>query len=93
MASNDRVFKALARNGLVASKNGPVFRVRLEGENSAPEAEVLLPEGFPLDSKAVAQLAAFAAVRHPAGGKVHAAFATPDFHAGGVVPVGCGFRS
>jgi len=87
--SNDRVFKALARReGITASKDGPVYRVRLDEATYAPEAEILLPEGFPLESKAVKQLASFAAVRHPAGGEVRQAFATPDFHPGAVVPVG-----
>jgi len=85
--SNERVFKALARDGIAASKEGPVFRVKLAAAE-APEAEVLLPEGFPLESKAVKQLVAFAAVQHPAGGEVRAAFATPDFHPGATVPVG-----
>jgi len=86
--SNQRAFKALARAGVVASREGPVYRVRLESAAHAPEAEILLPEGFPLESKAVAQLASFASVRHPDGGEVHAAFATPDFHPGATVPVG-----
>ncbi len=86
--SNERVFKALARQGLLASKEGPVYSVRLTEASHAPEAEILLPEGFALESKAVAQLASFASVRHPAGGEVRAAFATPDFHPGATVPVG-----
>lgn len=95
--SNERVFKALAREGIAARKDGPVFRVRLAEAVDAPEAEILLPEGFPLESKAVKQLVSFASVRHPAGGEVRAAFATPDFHPGAIVPVGavvaaCRFR-
>jgi tRNA-splicing ligase RtcB len=86
--SNERVFKALAREGIAARKDGPVLRVRLAEVADAPEAEVLLPEGFPLESKAVKQLVSFASVRHPAGGEVRAAFATPDFHPGAIVPVG-----
>ncbi len=86
--SNERVFKALAREGIAATKDGPVFRVRLVEASNAPEAEILLPEGFPLESKAVKHLVSFASVRHPAGGEVRAAFATPDFHPGAIVPVG-----
>lgn len=86
--SNERVFKALARDGIAATKEGPVFRIKLAESNSAPEAEILLPEGFPLENKAVKQLASFAAVRHPSGGRVCAAVATPDFHPGSIVPVG-----
>lgn len=86
--SNERVFKALARDGIAARKDGPVFRIRKIDSPHAPEAEVLLPEGFALESKAASQLASFAAVRHPSGGEVKAAFATPDFHPGAIVPVG-----
>ena len=84
----ERLFRALAREGVEARKDGPVYRLRLAEEKDAPEAEVLLPEGFPLESKAVKQLASFASVRHPSGGRVEAAFATPDFHPGATVPVG-----
>ncbi len=83
-----RVIKALAREGIVAQKEGPVYRVQRKESPWAPEAQVLLPEGFPLEQNAVQQLAAFAAVSHPEGGKVTAACATPDFHAGATVPVG-----
>ena len=88
VCSMERVFKALAREGIAARKEGPVYRVKLAEAADAPEAEVLLPEGFPLESKAVRQLVSFAQVRHPAGGCVRAAFATPDFHPGATVPVG-----
>ena len=83
-----RVFKALARSGLIVERDEPVFRVHQQESNHAPPAEILLPAGFPLESKAVAQLASFAAATHPAGGSVVAAFATPDFHPGTAVPVG-----
>ncbi|MEG4320889.1 MULTISPECIES: RtcB family protein [unclassified Microcoleus] len=56
------------------------------GENwqdaSSITAEVLLPEGFPLEAKALKQLANLANVRHPQGGCVCRACATPDFHPG-----------
>jgi len=45
-------------------------------------AEVLLPEGFPVEAKALKQLANLANVRHPQGGCVCRACATPDFHPG-----------
>ncbi|MEM6995384.1 MAG: RtcB family protein [Myxococcota bacterium] len=77
----------MARQGLEISKAGPVYRVKKRGSD-APEAEVLLPDGFPLEGKALAQLANFADVRHPGGGRVCAACATPDFHPGALVPVG-----
>jgi tRNA-splicing ligase RtcB (3'-phosphate/5'-hydroxy nucleic acid ligase) len=49
---------------------------------SATKAEVLLPEGFPVEAKALKQLANLANVRHPQGGCVCRACATPDFHPG-----------
>jgi tRNA-splicing ligase RtcB len=79
----NRLFTALAREGLDVSLEGRVYRVRLKDapDDSGP-AEVLLPEGFPVEAKALRQLAGLAAVRHPAGGKVHRACASPDFHPG-----------
>jgi len=48
----------------------------------ATKAEVLLPEGFRVEAKALKQLANLANVRHPQGGCVCRACATPDFHPG-----------
>ncbi len=79
----NRLFTALAREGLDVSLEGRVYRVRLkDAPDDAGPAEVLLPEGFPVEAKALRQLAGLAAVRHPAGGKVHRACASPDFHPG-----------
>ncbi|MGE3675312.1 MAG: RtcB family protein [Polyangiaceae bacterium] len=86
-AALPRVLRALARQGLLVRKEGPVFSVCHPQHNTEP-ARVLLPEGFPLDGKALLQLCAFAGVKHPLGGAVCAACATPDFHAGSLVPVG-----
>lgn len=83
-----RIFKALARRGLLIEKSDLVYRVRSADTPEAPAAEVLLPEDFPLEHKALTQLMAFANVSHPDGGEVDAAFATPDFHPGSIVPVG-----
>ena len=82
-----RLARALLREGVEITQDGPVYKIR-RASHDGPAAEILLPEGFPLETKAVKQLAAFASVRHPAGGRVHAACATPDFHPGPVVPVG-----
>lgn len=82
-----RLARALMREGVEITQEGPVYRVR-RASHDGPAAEVLLPEGYPLETKAVKQLAAFASVEHPAGGRVCAACATPDFHPGNVVPVG-----
>ena len=89
----ERIFKALAREGLHVEKRDLVYRVRLPDVPDAPVAEVLLPEGFALEKKALAQLAGFASARHPGGGRVCAAFATPDFHPGTLVPVGARVRA
>ncbi|MDZ8032528.1 MAG: RtcB family protein [Nostoc sp. DedSLP04] len=43
---------------------------------------MLLPEDFPVEAKALKQLANLASVRHPSGGCVCRACATPDFHPG-----------
>ena len=75
--------------GLAVEREGSIVRVRALGDPDAPTAEVLLPEAHRLDGKALKQLAAFASVRHPEGGEVRRAVATPDFHPGSTVPVGC----
>jgi tRNA-splicing ligase RtcB len=77
-----RRLAALARAGLEVRHDRGVYRVRLADEPAAPPAEVLLPEGFPVEGKALRQLADLAAVRHPAGGAVRHACASPDFHPG-----------
>lgn len=84
-----RIQRALARQGLEITQEGSVYRVKsTTAEPDAPVAEVLLPVGFPLEGKALAQLSRFAAVRHPSGGSVCHACATPDIHPGTLVPVG-----
>lgn len=83
-----RLARALLREGVEITQDGPIYKIR-RASHDGPAAEVLLPEGFPLETKAVKQLAMFASVRHPEGGHVCAACATPDFHPGPTVPVGC----
>lgn len=73
---------ALARQGLRVEKTGPVWSVRSVSPADAPEATVLLPEGFPLEGKALRQLANLAGASHPAGGRVVRCCASPDFHPG-----------
>ena len=77
-----RMLKALAKSGLDVERTADSYRVRLRSEPHAPVAEVLLPRDFPLEEKALKQLAQLTAVRHPAGGCVTRAIATPDFHPG-----------
>lgn len=77
-----RLLRALARHGLDVSYNKQTYSVRLAHSPDAPIASVLLPEGFPVEAKALKQLASLAQVSHPAGGHVCRACATPDFHPG-----------
>lgn len=77
-----RVFAALAREGLHVEREGRVYRVRLRDDPDAPAGEVLLPDDFPVEAKALRQLAGLAAVRHPSGGGVCHVCASPDFHPG-----------
>ncbi|PRQ09332.1 RtcB family protein [Enhygromyxa salina] len=87
-AKIERIVAALARQGLAVSRTGSVWTLARPERADTPRAEVLLPDGFPLSSKAAVQLERFASATHPAGGTVVAARATPDFHAGARVPVG-----
>jgi tRNA-splicing ligase RtcB len=77
-----RLFRALARQGLVVTRDGPVTRVQLAADPLAPPAEILLPSTLPLEAKAAVQLAQLAAVHHPDGGRPCRVCATPDFHPG-----------
>ncbi|ALF51612.1 RtcB protein [Nostoc piscinale CENA21] len=77
-----RLLRALARQGLDVNYFNGVYSVRLINSPDVPIAEVLLPEGFPIEAKALKQLANLANVRHPNGGCVCRACATPDFHPG-----------
>lgn len=83
-----RVFAALAREGLHVTTAPHGYRIRRADRDDIPPAELLLPPEFPLESKALHQLMSFAGVHHPAGGRVCQVCATPDFHAGHLVPVG-----
>ncbi len=71
-----RLLRALERQGLDVSYNNCIYSVRLVNSPDAPVAEVLLPEGFPVEAKALKQLANLASVRHPSGGCVCRACAT-----------------
>lgn len=85
--SNYRLAKALASHAILAERTGNIVRVTSATRGDVT-AEILLPESLPLEAKAIGQLLAFAGVRHPAGGHVCKACATPDFHPGTLVPVG-----
>jgi tRNA-splicing ligase RtcB (3'-phosphate/5'-hydroxy nucleic acid ligase) len=75
-----RILEALALDGLVVTRAGPVWRVR--ADHSDATAEVLLPENFPLEGKALQQLVQLARAHHPSGGHVSKCCASPDFHPG-----------
>ena len=77
-----RLLRALSRQGMEVTYNNSTYSVRLSNNTNAPVAEVLLPESFPVEAKALKQLANLANVRHPAGGAVCKCHATPDFHPG-----------
>lgn len=83
-----RLARALLREGIEITQDGPIYQVR-RASHDGLAADVLLPKGFPLETKAVKQLVNFASVSHPDGGHVCGACATPDFHPGNVVPIGC----
>jgi tRNA-splicing ligase RtcB (3'-phosphate/5'-hydroxy nucleic acid ligase) len=77
-----RLLRALARQGLNVQYNDQSYSVRWADSPDAPIAEVLLPEDFPVEAKALKQLANLAVAAHPAGGQVCRVCATPDFHPG-----------
>ncbi|MDB9517633.1 RtcB family protein [Roseofilum reptotaenium CS-1145] len=77
-----RLLRALARQGLDVQYNHQSYSVRWSDSCDTPIAEVLLPEDFPVEVKALKQLANLATVKHPAGGWVSRICATPDFHPG-----------
>lgn len=82
-----RLARALARDGLHVSRADGAYRFQRQDDPDI-SAEVLLPEDFAVENRAVRQLMGFAAASHPRGGRVHATVATPDFHPGAIVPVG-----
>lgn len=85
--SAQRLGKALAAHGIDVKREGQIIRVARRDAREI-QAEILLPESLPLELKAVQQLLNFAAIRHPHGGEVCRACATPDFHPGSDIPVG-----
>lgn len=80
--TDGRLFRALARQGLVVTRDGPFVSVRSAEVSDAPPAEILLPAELPLEGRAARQLADLAAVHHPDGGRACRACATPDVHPG-----------
>lgn len=82
----ERVIEALAKEGLgvrcdhQGSTN--IWHVHLKETQNAPEASVLLPSDFPVEGKALKQLAGLAAARHPIHGHIRKTVASPDFHPG-----------
>ena len=85
----ERLLKALARQGLTVQYENGTYAVHWAKATDSPVAEVLLPEHFPVEAKAIKQLANLATIHHPSGGKVSRLCATPDFHPGDAgVPIG-----
>lgn len=83
-----RLNNAFSKFGLKIDQSNDIYRIFSDNDANSYLAEVLLPLGYPLEKKAVQQLISFATSHHPSGGEVKAAFATPDFHTGTIVPVG-----
>jgi tRNA-splicing ligase RtcB (3'-phosphate/5'-hydroxy nucleic acid ligase) len=81
-ANTARLLRALARQGLDVQHHDQSYSVRWANAIDAPTAQILLPENFPIEAKALKQLANLAMVKHPAGGHIHRVCATPDFHPG-----------
>ena len=92
-----RLIKAFAKEGLAVRNEGGLWFVRaLNAPADTPEAKVLLPEGFPVEGKALAQLAKLAATKHPlqAVTAKRRVYASPDFHPGdGGVAIGSTFET
>lgn len=80
--NSSRLLRALSRKGLNVSYQDGVYSVRLDNSPESFTAEVLLPKGFAIESKALKQLANLATISHPVGGEVTRVCATPDFHPG-----------
>lgn len=86
-ANAQRLAKALASQGILVRREGNIVQLQSSLRNEV-RAEILLPASLPLEQKAVQQLMQFAGIRHPHGGHVCKACATPDFHPGSPIPVG-----
>ncbi len=85
MFSIARLQKAFRRQGIEVGYKDGIYTLT----NAHAQASVLLPQSYPLEEKAVRQLMDFAAVHVPGhDGHVCKACATPDFHPGGIAPVG-----
>jgi tRNA-splicing ligase RtcB (3'-phosphate/5'-hydroxy nucleic acid ligase) len=59
-----------------------VYSVQWSHLPDAPIVEVLLPAHFPVEAKALKQLANLAVAQHSAGGQISQVNAPPDFHPG-----------
>jgi tRNA-splicing ligase RtcB (3'-phosphate/5'-hydroxy nucleic acid ligase) len=64
-----RLLRALARQGLAVQPDAQTstYSVRWAHSPDSPIAEVLLPAHFPVEAKALKQLANLAIAQHPSG--------------------------
>lgn len=86
--SQDRLIKALAREGIQVERDGSLWRVRSIADPNAIPCDILLGD-LPVEQKALTQILAVAGLSHPLGGKARRVVGTPDFHPGsGGVPIG-----
>jgi tRNA-splicing ligase RtcB len=87
--SQDRLIKALAREGIQVERDGSLWRVRSIANPHVPESLVLLPDDLAVESRAFQQLLHLSSCQHPTGGGVKRVVAAPDFHPGdGGVAIG-----
>jgi tRNA-splicing ligase RtcB len=83
-----RIQHKLARSGVAIERLNANSLSIASINDAGLKAELLLPESFAIEEKAVLQLMDFAGTKHPHGGEVRCACATPDFHTGSAIPVG-----
>ncbi len=79
-----RIAQALSRAGVEVRRRDGLWSFTASSANGEDpvSCEVLLPEDFPLERKALDQLMTLAGTAHPHGGRVQRCVATPDVHPG-----------
>ena len=83
-----RIQHKLARSGVAIERLNSNSLSISSTNDAGLKVDLLLPDSFAIEEKAILQLMDFAKVAHPHGGEVKCACATPDFHTGSPIPVG-----
>lgn len=83
-----RIQQKLSRSGVAIERLNSNSLSISSINDAGLSVELLLPDSFAIEEKAILQLMDFAKVSHPHGGEVKCACATPDFHTGSPIPVG-----